>query len=372
MKLITRFLSALDRHKLVTWERTDPEARVLMVTNAWPHPERPVHGTFVQHTVDGLDAQGIRCDVLFVRGYRGWHAYLLGGVAMALLPSLSKGKYRLVHSHGGETALMARLFHGSPVLASYLGSDILGPREGDLGARVKCFLRSRILRAHSLLMTATTTKSKEMAHVLPRCAQRRNWVIPDGVDRSQFSPIERDEARRGLGWALDEVTVISVGQRVPIKRLWLAEEAMALATQEIHGLRWRVISDVSPGQMPLYYSAADCLIHTSSSEGSPNAVKEALACNLPVVATPSGDIAELLACVTPSALCAPRPEVLAREVARCVAGRPRSNGRKCTSHLGLGVITTRTLECYASLGTDIEVAHGSRKLEAAQAVHDTT
>src|ERR1700730_10369459 len=68
-----RLLRALHRRKLVTWERTDPNACVLMVTNAWPHPERPTYGTFVQHAVDGLLAQELRSDVLFVRGYRGWH-----------------------------------------------------------------------------------------------------------------------------------------------------------------------------------------------------------------------------------------------------------------------------------------------------------
>jgi teichuronic acid biosynthesis glycosyltransferase TuaC len=344
------FLRALHRRKLLTWERTDPDAYVLMVTNAWPHPERPAHAAFVQRTVNGLEAQGVCSDVLFVRGYRGWHAYVLGCLAMALLPLATREKYRLVHSHGGETALMARFYHRAPVLASYWGSDILGPQHGSLRNRVTCFARSRILRAHSLLMTATTTKSEEMERLLPPYTQRRNWVIPDGVDRSQFSPADRDQARRQLGWPLDEVTVISAGRRVPLKRLWLAEQATTLAAQEVQGLRWRVLSEVAPHEMPLYYSAADCLLHTSASEGSPNVVKEALACNLPVVATPSGDIAELLTGVTPSALCAPEPEELAHGIVRCVADRPRSNGREQTRHLDLSETAARTLECYALLG----------------------
>jgi glycosyltransferase involved in cell wall biosynthesis len=369
MKLTTRLISALNRRKLVTWERTDPEACVLMITNAWPHPEHPTQGTFVQYTIDGLDAQGVRCDVLFVRGYRGWHAYLLGCVAMALLPSASKGKYRLVHSHGGETALVARFFHSVPVLASYLGSDILGPQEGNLRSRMKCFVRSKILRGHSLLMSATTTKSDEMASLLPPHARSRNWVIPDGVNRSRFSPAERNAARRQISWPLDETTVISVGERVSLKRLWLAEQATALATREIQSLRWRVLSDVAPQEMPLYYNAADCLIHTSASEGSPNAVKEALACNLPVVATPAGDIAELLTGVTPSALCAPEPAVLAREIVRCVVGKQRSDGRERTRHLGLEEITARTLECYASLGIHIRLDRAPREFDTTQAIH---
>jgi glycosyltransferase involved in cell wall biosynthesis len=324
-----------------------------MVTNAWPHAERPTYGTFVRHTVDGLLAEDVRSDVLFVRGYRGWHTYLLGCAAMALLPFATRAKYRLVHSHGGETALLARFYHRAPVLASYWGSDILGPQNGNFLDRFSCFTRSRILRVHSLLLTATTTKSQEMERVLPGRTRKRNWVIPDGVDRAQFSPVNRDAARRKLGWPLDEVTVISVGRHDPVKRLWLAERATALAAREVKGLRWRVLSAVPPHEMPLHYNAADCLVHTSASEGSPNVVKEALACNLPVVATPSGDISELLAGVTHSAVCAPEPEPLARAIARCVTGRPSSNGRDRTRHLDLREVTVRTLACYSSLGVSV-------------------
>jgi teichuronic acid biosynthesis glycosyltransferase TuaC len=325
-----------------------------MVTNAWPHPEHPTLGTFVRYAVDSLLAQEVRSDVLFVRGYRGWHAYLLGCAAMALLPITARDKYRLVHSHGGETALIACFYRRAPVLASYWGSDILGPQYEALSDRVRGFVRSRILRAHSLLLTATTTKSNEMACALPKCAQSRNWVIPDGVNRAHFSPIDRDEARRKLGWPLDEITVISVGRRDPVKRLWLAEQATALAARQIKGLRWRVLSAVSPHEMPLHYNAADCLIHTSASEGSPNVVKEALACNLPVVATPAGDIRELLAGVTHCAVCPPQPDLLAREVVRCVTGRPRTNGRDQSRHLDLNQTTARTLQCYACLGLRAE------------------
>jgi teichuronic acid biosynthesis glycosyltransferase TuaC len=325
---------------------------VLVVTNAWSHPERPTWGTFVRNTVDGLLAAGVRSDVLFVRGYRGWHSYLLGGVAMALLPVATRRKYRLVHSHGGETALLARFYHGAPVLATYWGSDILGPQCGGLWYRANCLARSRILRAHSRLFKATITKSEEMERVLPRRSRRRNWVIPDGVDRSQFSPADRDESRRKLGWPLDEVTVIWVGRRDPVKRLGLAEQATALAANEVKGLRLRVLSAVPPAEMPLHYNAADCLIHTSASEGSPNVIKEALACNLPVVATPAGDIAELLAGVTHCGISAPEPELLAREIVRCVAGRPSSNGREKTRHLDLDRTVERTLECYASIGVE--------------------
>jgi len=357
VSMARRLLETLERRGLVTWERNVPEAEVLMVTNTWPHRERPTQGPFVKETVEGLAAHGMRCDVLLIRGYRGLHAYGLGCLAVLALPSDSC--YRLVHSHGGETALVARFFRGAPVLASYLGTDILGPKEGSWRDRLKCVVRSRVLRTHSRLMDATTTKTVEMASFLPTRVRERNWVIPDGIDRSRFRPLNRDEARLRLGWPLDEITVISVGRRVAVKRLWLAEQATALAAQDLPRLRWLTISDVRHEDMVLYYNAADCLLHTSASEGSPNVVKEALACDLPVVATPTGDIAELLKGVVPSALCEPRVESLAREVLRCASKRERSNGRELTGHLSLDAVAKRTLECYAALGVSAGKERGS-------------
>jgi teichuronic acid biosynthesis glycosyltransferase TuaC len=361
VSLATRFLHSLDRRKLITWERKDPAACVLMVTNAWPHAERPTQGTFVLHTVDGIVEQGVRCDVLLIRGYRGLYVYLLGCVLMLMLSVTSRGKYRIIHCHGGETALVARFFLSVPVLASYLGTDILGPKEGRMSERVKCYVRSKVLRAHALLMDGTTTKSSEMEELLPQRARLRNWVIPDGVDRTQFSPGDRNEARLQLGWSLDEIAVISVGRRVPVKRLWLAECATKLAAQNLPSLRWRALSDVSPKDMPLCYRAADCLIHTSASEGSPNAIKEALACDLPVVATPAGDIPDLLRGVVPSAVCDAEPEKLAHEIVRCTSGLRRSNGRDRTSHLGLEEVARQTLETYGSLGVQVEPTGASNR-----------
>lgn len=342
--------SELDRRGWVTWERTAPDARVLILTNAWPDRQFPARAAFMLYTVEGLATAGVATDVLYLRGYRGRRVYLLGCLALSLLAHAWPGRYELLHSNGGETALVARFFHSAPVLASYWGSDLLGVGEGPLGMRLSFALRARLLRVHALLMTATTTKSAEMEAVLPRRAQRRSWVIPDGVDRARFAPGDRALARRALGWDTEDPVAISVGRPVALKRLWLAERAVRLAAREIPGLSWRAISDAPPERMPDHYNAADVLVHTSVSEGSPNVVKEALACNLPVVASASGDIPELLHGVDPSAICEPAAEALAAEIVRCVRAGRRSNGRERTAHLGLDRITARTIACYRSLG----------------------
>ncbi len=343
-------ISTLDRRGWLTWEITDPGAQILILTNAWPERRFPARAVFMRYAVEGLAAAGVPTDVLYLRGYRGKRAYLLGCLAMALLGRAAPGKYKLVHSHGGEAALVARFFLAAPVLASYWGTDLLGVGDGPFAVRLRFALRARLLRAHALLMTATTTKSAEMESVLPKRARARNWVIADGVDRTRFTPGDRGRARCALGWSGDEPVAISVGRPVASKRLWLAESAVNRAANEVPGLSWRALSEVPPEQMPDHYNAADVLVHTSASEGSPNVVKEALACDLPVIATSAGDIPELLRGVEPSAVCRASVEALASEIVRCLQAGRRSNGRECTAHLALDRIAERTLACYRSLG----------------------
>ncbi len=352
-RLARSVVSTLDRRGWLTWERTDPAARILILTNAWPDRRFPARAAFMRYAVEGLTAAGVPTDVLYLRGYRGKRSYLLGCLVMAVLGRAAPGKYELVHSHGGETALVARFFCSAPVLASYWGTDLLGVGEGPLGIRIRFALRARLLRAHALLMSATTTKSDEMESVLPRRARARNWVIADGVDRARFAPVDRGLARRAIGWSSDGSVAISAGRPVVSKRLWLAESAVNQAARESEGLTWRALSDIPPEQMPDHYNAADVLVHTSASEGSPNVVKEALACNLPVVATAAGDIPELLRGVEPSAVCEASVQSLASEIVSVLRAGRRSNGRERTAHLGLERVAERTVACYRSLGVTL-------------------
>src|SRR5262249_27394359 len=117
----------------------------------WPEPERPVYGIFVQRQTESLRAAGVRCDVLYVRGYSSFPAYPGAVLKFALSTLTWRRRYRLVHVHAGETALAARFHVGTPMIATYHGDDVLGdPGDGDevpLVGRV----RRAIVQTHSRL-----------------------------------------------------------------------------------------------------------------------------------------------------------------------------------------------------------------------------
>jgi glycosyltransferase involved in cell wall biosynthesis len=212
----------------------------------------------------------------------------------------------------------------------------------------------------SRLTSGTVTKSEEMATVLPRRTRSRNAVVPNGVDRSLFRPQDRIAARRELGWPITErIVLFAADPAVARKRYWLAQAACREAEHRIDGLHLTVAWGVSPDSMSKWMAAADCLLLTSVHEGSPNVVKEAISCNLPVVSTDVGDVRHLLREVEPSWVCAPDSTALANALVECLTDQRRSNGWEQSAWLGQPEIAMRLLELYWELAPGLadEVRH---------------
>jgi glycosyltransferase involved in cell wall biosynthesis len=333
--------------KRVELVEREPGAEVLVITNMWPEPERPVYGIFVQRQVQSLRSAGLRCDVLYIRGFTSLRAYAEAAVRLAISSVRWRGRYRVLHAHAAETAFAVRCHIGTPVLASYVGDDVLGDRDATGQLTRDARVRTRFVRWHSQLLTATITKSRVMEESLPKRTRRRNHVVPNGVDIDLFHPRPREDARRELGWGDEPVALFAATKpHGPAKRLALAEGACAAA-----GFRLHVAAEIAPVTMPTLMNAADCLIVTSAVEGSPNTVKEALMCNLPVIATAVGDIPERLQGIEPSWLCAPSEFAFASALRECVSLRRRSNGREvAAAELDERRVAERLLAIYAQVG----------------------
>jgi len=110
-----------------------------------------------------------------------------------------------------------------------------------------------------------------------------------------------------------------------VKRYDLAEAAVERLKEE--GIRAELVTvfGVENREMPWRYSAADAMILCSDREGSPTSIKEAMACDLPVVATDVGDVREILSGVAGTRLCTQEVSEIARNL-REALDVPR-NGR---------------------------------------------
>jgi teichuronic acid biosynthesis glycosyltransferase TuaC len=178
----------------------------------------------------------------------------------------------------------------------------------------------------------------------------RAVVIPNGIDLNLFVPGPQREARKKLGWNLESpIAIVNAGDDAKRKGIDLAQAAMRFVRSCLPNAELIVISNVDPAQMPLFYQAADVALCCSLAEGSPNMVKEALACNLPVVSTPVGDVPERLAGVYPSCIASRDPLEFGEAIVNILQIRQRSNGRERVIHLSLEQAANQILTIYRSV-----------------------
>lgn len=324
--------------------RGDAVREVLFITNMWPDEVRPYYGSFIASQAHSLRDAGVAVDVLYLRGYLGAHVY---AKALATVPLTARRKrYDLIHVHYGHTAAVSLGITQRPLIISFCGEDVLGaPREHGLTAKSRAEMK--VFRELGRFADATITKSVEMEEALPPALRARNHILPNGVDLERFAPRPRAEARAELGWDPDEKIMLFLGNPDdPRKNVALAREAADLVAQRMPGARLHVAWAIKPHDVPTYMNAADCLLFASRSEGSPNAVKEAMACETPIVATPVGDIPERLENVANTWVRLPTPEAFADALVEALHADRAPAARVAVARLGLDRVADRLLSIY--------------------------
>ncbi len=329
---------------------TSSQLRVLFITNAWPYPGNPSHGTHAAREVAAMRAAGVEIDVVPIHGHASRWAY--AAAAADIARRNARGGYDVVHGFLGHAGAVSRLYLRAPLVVTYTGSDLLGDRRGDGPPTRKSAIEARTFRQLARLATATITQSEQMESVLPAAARARNHVVPTGIPLDQFRPMPRDEARRRLGWPLDERVVLwaaNPARGVKNYPLAVATHRALQASQPDVTLRvaWSDVKDELPlDQLPLWMCASDVLLLTSRSEGSPNVVKEALATELPVVSTPVGDVAKLVRDVPGSHVRPADPQALADALADALAKGRSPKAREAVAGLDPADVAQRVIGVY--------------------------
>ncbi|TFH39627.1 MAG: glycosyltransferase [Bacteroidia bacterium] len=229
---------------------------------------------------EALKKEGIELEYFTVRG-KGLKGYIKGIKDLADYPALSS--FDVIHAHYSLSAILAGLAlllsngrNKRKVVASLMGSDVHSS-----------FLHRVIIRFfHRRIWQRTIVKSREMYDVMGLSSAE---VIPNGVDIELFRPGSRQEARKSIGISNEAAIIIFVSDPLrPEKNFKLAEKAVEKLYGDTSNLL--VVNNMPVNMIPLYMNAADLLLLTSLWEGSVNVVKEAMACDSPIVATAVGDV----------------------------------------------------------------------------------
>lgn len=229
---------------------------------------------FVMEQKNALQRGGVECGWFLVRG-KGIRGYLKQ--LRPLKKKIVSFQPDVIHAHYGLCGLLANLQRKVPVVTTYHGSDINDP---------KAFRFSKMAISLSAWNIFVSRKNMEMAHVQERCS-----LIPCGIDLDDFQLLEKKEARRMM--RLDDAKryVLFAGAfDNPVKNAPLAKEVVAM----LHDERVELIElkGYTREEVTLLMCAADVFLMTSLTEGSPQVVKEALACGCPIVSVDVGDVRE--------------------------------------------------------------------------------
>lgn len=230
----------------------------------------------VKNQGESLKAAGIDIDYFLINS--GFRDYM--NAIRKLRNAFKNGHYDLAHAHYSLCGFVAGLSGCKPLVVSLMGSDIY--TSGFSRALIRFFIRNK--------WTETIVKTRQMKELL---GIESVHIIPNGVDIERFKPIRKEIARQHIGYKEDKklIVFIAVKDRAE-KNLELAMNA--IRHLDNNTIYFKHIHDVPNQDIPYYLNAADALLLTSKREGSVNVVKEALACNCPVVATDVGDISWLL------------------------------------------------------------------------------
>ncbi len=308
--------------------------KVLVVTNMYPNAEQPAFGTFVKDQVEALRRAGVEIDVLFVNGRKNKFEYLLS--IFRLWRILLRKRYHLIHAHHAMAGFIARLQFLYPIITTYHG--------GEVGAHVPCWLRF-IARKGTRMFDRIIVVNQLERRILQNDAKVR--VIPCAVNLEEFRPTSLPEARRSLGLPINKPLILWAGEYWQYeKRFELVETSLRLLKQRCTDVELVLVSGKPHSEIPVYMSACDVLLLTSRSEGSPMVIKEAMACNLPIVSTDVGDVAETIVGVDNCFLVEPTAEDVVDKLSRVLQSCRRSNGRGKIELLSVEPITQQIVDLY--------------------------
>ncbi len=289
-------------------------------------------GTFFNDQIRILERHGVSCTVVTTpkrdEGTRSVRDY--ASCYRSVLETVWNGEFDLVHANYGLMAPIALAQPVRPVVCSLWGSDLFG-RYGTV----------------SKLCSRGADEVIVMSEEMAREVGDDPAIIPHGVDFDRFRPEPQRQALDAAGWAHGRNHVLfpwSASREV--KDYPRAKRVVSAVRERLSTpVELQVLSSVPHDQISTYMNAADALLMTSKWEGSPNSVREALACNLPVVATDVGDVREHVVDLPLSQVCQTDEELVDALVSVLESDR-QTDGREQVRHLSLDHMAEDYLEVY--------------------------
>jgi glycosyltransferase involved in cell wall biosynthesis len=322
----------------------------------WTHnfPPRLVSsGVFMHTTLAEFQRQGVDIDLHHTGNLRNPVELVR---AIRSVSREARG-YDIVHAQFGSACAWVTSFVDQPKVVTLRGSDYFGIEEGSRFMRVHGWLGRRFTLRSVRSYPKVIVQSRQMQRLLRRQFDKTDFeVIPSGVDLSRFVPMSRSAAREKLGQGGDTrpwILQVALRNSNPVKRWALGAAAADLVRAARPDAVLKSVAGITHDKMPLWMNAANVLLLTSTHEGWPNIVKEALACNTPFVSTDVSDLKDI-ASVEPSCRVADaEPRALADALISTLSTGREANLRQYVAEMEVGRTVKKIAQLYE------QVCHGA-------------
>jgi teichuronic acid biosynthesis glycosyltransferase TuaC len=299
------------------------------------HFDLKIHQAFIYEQVESLKLLNVECDYFLIRS-KGLLGYLkhFNSLKKAL-----QNNYDLIHAHNGLCGFIANLQREIPVITTFHGSDIN-----------LTFLR---LVSYFPLWKSSYNIFVSAGQLKKVLFRKKIDVIPCAVDTKTFFPMV-DELKYSYNISENQKKIILFSSSFcnNIKNYPLAIASIKkLNTENIELLE---LKNKSRNEVCLLMNTSNLLLLTSFSEGSPQVIKEAMACNCPIVSTDVGDVREIIGDTEGCYITTFDPSDIAEKISLALQfsqTKGRTNGRERIIKLGLDTesIAKRIFEVYMKI-----------------------
>ena len=256
--------------------------KVLHITNNYPTLNLPIFGIFVKEQIESLNKLNINNDILFINGRENGRLEYFKSI-LRIRKKLKNKEYDLIHCHHALSSLCLILSGKSKrnkVLVSFQNDPI-----DELGNMIFKFIKSF---THGWLF-------KNNSNLI---IDKYSFYLPNGVNVGLFKLMDKALARKELKLGFNKIYILFVSSNFvrKQKRYDRFNETLTMLREEYNYKNIEEIKLINNirKEIPIYFNAVDLHLLTSDFEGSPNSVKESMACNTPIVSTNVGNVLGLL------------------------------------------------------------------------------
>ncbi|SFD00540.1 glycosyltransferase family 4 protein [Flavobacterium phragmitis] len=253
--------------------------KILYVSNMFPTKKHIYYGIHVQEQIIGYNKKfGVSSRLYFINALENGKIEYIKAL-FSLKKIITRCNPEIIHIHYGLSGLFLLFYKPKcKVFITLHGGDIL-PRQGKF---LQLYLTSKILKR----VDKAFILNNEMAEILSELKVPFE-ILPCGVDIDFFK-----QNQEKINFDNNKKTVVFPGDPArPVKNYSLFKEVLKeIKKKSAYNLDFKIVHNLERREVVSLLSTSDCLIMTSLSEGSPQIIKEALACNLPVVSVNVGDV----------------------------------------------------------------------------------